>query len=154
MKSFLPALRRFPPLRLRPWRMPDMKLNWYLTQPDRPAGRGMKIDASAVKLLAQERKLALAAARLAQASPNCMQIGRDWCRCHGGSGLWADLTLGRFKHSKVWLPEYSCIVTAALAGRRPIQRAILAGDRETGITIMQMDQGLGYRRHSIAAPYL
>ena len=121
-----------------------------LTQPDRPAGRGLKLQASPVKqfalehglLLAQPRSLRLdgkfpddaAAARsaLAQVEPEVMVVA--------AYGLilppWT-LTLPRLGclniHGSL-LPRWR--------GAAPIHRAIEAGDSQTGITIMQMDAGL------------
>ena len=121
-----------------------------LTQPDRPAGRGMKLQASPVKQfavangvpVAQPRGLRLdgryaddaAVARdaLAAARPDVMVVA--------AYGLilppWV-----------LELPRFGCLnIHASLLprwrGAAPIQRAIEAGDAETGVTIMQMDAGL------------
>ena len=121
-----------------------------LTQPDRPAGRGMKLTASPVKQfalanrlpLAQPRGLRLdgrfaddaAAARtaLAQARPEAIVVA-----AYG-------LILPRWVLD---LPRLGCLnIHASLLprwrGAAPIQRAIEAGDAQTGITVMQMDAGL------------
>jgi len=121
-----------------------------LTQPDRPAGRGMKLQASAVKTfalaqgiaVAQPRGLKLdgkyaedaAAARdaLAAARPDVMVVA-----AYG-------LILPQWV---LTLPRLGCLnIHASLLprwrGAAPIHRAIEAGDAETGITIMQMDAGL------------
>lgn len=113
-----------------------------LTQPDRPAGRGMKATASAVKLLAQQRGLVLLQpptlkspelpAHLAATGAEVMVVA--------AYGLILPLEV-------LTLPRYGCLnIHASLLprwrGAAPIQRAILAGDQQTGITIMQMDQGL------------
>jgi methionyl-tRNA formyltransferase len=121
-----------------------------LTQPDRPAGRGMKLTPSAVKQLAldlgapvaQPRSLRLdgrfpdeAAAGLAAleaARPDVMVVAAyglilpDW--------VLALPRLGRLNLHGSLLPRWR--------GAAPIHRAIEAGDAETGITIMQMDAGL------------
>ncbi|MBE7420568.1 MAG: methionyl-tRNA formyltransferase [Ideonella sp.] len=121
-----------------------------LTQPDRPAGRGMRLQASAVKQLALARQLPLlqpaglrldgrhaadaAAARaaLTAAAPEVLVVA--------AYGLLLPPWL-------LALPRHGCInIHASLLprwrGAAPIQRAIEAGDARTGITIMQMDQGL------------
>jgi methionyl-tRNA formyltransferase len=121
-----------------------------LTQPDRPAGRGMKLQASPVKALAlehglpvlQPRSLRLdgkypddaAAARVAlqQAAPDLLVVA-----AYG-------LILPQWVLD---LPPRGCLnihgsLLPRWRGAAPIQRAIEAGDRETGITIMQMDAGL------------
>ena len=121
-----------------------------LTQPDRPAGRGLKLQASAVKLQAQALGLPVAQPRslrmdgkypedaavartlLEQAAPQVMVVA--------AYGLilppWA---LG--------LPAHGCLnihgsLLPRWRGAAPIHRAIEAGDAQTGITIMQMDAGL------------
>ncbi|SCZ86264.1 methionyl-tRNA formyltransferase [Nitrosomonas mobilis] len=113
-----------------------------LTQPDRAAGRGLKMQASAVKQLAQQHNLPLLQplslksaeleAQLHAATPDVMIVA--------AYGLILPATL-------LQIPRYGCInIHASLLprwrGAAPIQRAILAGDQETGITIMQMDNGL------------
>ena len=121
-----------------------------LTQPDRPAGRGMKLTPSAVKQLALAHSLsvaqpqglkldgrfasdaALARAVLEAAAPDVMVVA-----AYG-------LILPRWV---LELPRLGCLnIHASLLprwrGAAPIHRAIEAGDAETGITIMQMDEGL------------
>lgn len=112
-----------------------------LTQPDRRAGRGRKLTASPVKRTAERLGLAVAqpaalgGGRLAEARgprPDALVVA-----AYG-------LLLPR------WLlewPRCACInVHASLLprwrGAAPIQHAILAGDDETGISIMQMEEGL------------
>jgi methionyl-tRNA formyltransferase len=121
-----------------------------LTQPDRPAGRGMKLQASPVKQFAQAFGLpvcqprslrldgrfaddaAAAQAALAAARPDVLVVA--------AYGLilppWV-----------LALPPRGCVnIHASLLprwrGAAPIHRAIEAGDEQTGITIMQMDAGL------------
>ena len=113
-----------------------------LTQPDRPAGRGMKLSPSAVKQLAlahgievdQPEKLRTDAqrARLAACAPDVLVVA--------AYGL-------LLPPAVLALPRLGCInIHASLLprwrGAAPIHRAIEAGDAETGITIMQMDEGL------------
>ena len=121
-----------------------------LTQPDRPAGRGMKLQPSAVKLEALRRGLPLiqprslrldgrfpddaraAQAALAEARLDVLVVAAyglilpAWtlaCARHGALNIHGSL-----------LPRWR--------GAAPIQRAVEAGDRQTGITLMQMDTGL------------
>ena len=113
-----------------------------LTQPDRPAGRGMKLNVSAVKLLAQKYELALLQPHsLNQPGIHAQltTIGVD-LMVVAAYGLILPVTV-------LSIPRFGCLnIHASLLphwrGAAPIQRAILAGERETGITIMQMDQGL------------
>jgi methionyl-tRNA formyltransferase len=113
-----------------------------LTQPDRPAGRGLRAAPSAVKLLATQRGLPLFqplslkapqdAARVAAARPDVLVVAAYGlilppqvleAAPHGALNIHASL-----------LPRWR--------GAAPIQRALLAGDSETGISIMQMEAGL------------
>ena len=117
------------------------EIELVLTQPDRPAGRGMKIDASAVKLLAQERNFALLqpeSLKQAELQARLAAVGAD-VMVVAAYGLILPLAV-------LNIPKFGCLnIHASLLprwrGAAPIERAILAGDRETGITIMQMDQG-------------
>ncbi len=113
-----------------------------LTQPDRPAGRGMQVTASAVKALAQQYELALL-------QPHSLkQSGLDTQLAAIGADVMVVAAYGLILPTAILnIPRLGCLnIHASLLprwrGAAPIQRAILAGDRETGITIMQMDQGL------------
>lgn len=113
-----------------------------LTQPDRPAGRGMKAAASAVKLLTQQRGLALLQPPTLKSPELQVQLVAI------GAEVMVVAAYGLILPPEVLtLPRYGCLnIHASLLprwrGAAPIQRAILAGDQQTGITIMQMDQGL------------
>jgi methionyl-tRNA formyltransferase len=113
-----------------------------LTQPDRPAGRGMKEMPSAVKQLALKHGIEVfqpvtlksteAQARIAALNADVMIVA--------AYGL-------ILPQAVLDIPKYGCInIHASLLprwrGAAPIHRAILAGDQETGITIMQMEAGL------------
>jgi methionyl-tRNA formyltransferase len=121
-----------------------------LTQPDRPAGRGMKLHASAVKALAQAHRLSVAQpaglkldgryAAAARAAQDALHRARPDVIVVAAYGLILPQWV-------LDLPRWGCLnIHASLLprwrGAAPIQRAIEAGDRETGITIMQMDAGL------------
>jgi methionyl-tRNA formyltransferase len=121
-----------------------------LTQPDRPAGRGQKLTPSAVKQSAVERGLNVL-------QPTGLKLdGR-----HADDALQAKSAIDAANLDALvvvayglilppWLlaaPRLGCFnIHASLLprwrGAAPIQRAIEAGDTETGITIMQMDAGL------------
>ncbi|MBA3755149.1 MAG: methionyl-tRNA formyltransferase [Nitrosomonas sp.] len=113
-----------------------------LTQPDRPAGRGMKTVASAVKLLAQQHGLALLqplTLKAAEIQAQLQELNAD-VMIVAAYGL-------ILPEAVLTIPRLGCLnIHASLLprwrGAAPIQRAILAGDHETGITIMQMDAGL------------
>ncbi|MEX8516304.1 methionyl-tRNA formyltransferase [Leptothrix ochracea] len=121
-----------------------------LTQPDRPAGRGMKLQASAVKHVALRHGTAVSQPRSlrldgkypedAQAAQLALQQARPDVLVVAAYGL----ILPRWV---LTLPRLGCLnIHASLLprwrGAAPIHRAIEAGDAQTGITIMQMDEGL------------
>jgi methionyl-tRNA formyltransferase len=121
-----------------------------LTQPDRPAGRGMRLQASPVKQFALEHGMAVA-------QPRGLRLdGKYADDAHA-----ARKEIERAKADVMvvaayglilpqWVldaPRLGCLnIHASLLprwrGAAPIHRAIEAGDRETGVTIMQMDAGL------------
>jgi methionyl-tRNA formyltransferase len=112
------------------------------SQPDRPAGRGRKLQPSPVKQVALDHEIPVfqpetlktpeAQKQLADLNPDVMIVA-----AYG-------LILPR---AVLDIPTHGCLnIHASLLprwrGAAPIQRAIAAGDAETGITIMQMDEGL------------
>jgi methionyl-tRNA formyltransferase len=117
------------------------EIGLVLTQPDRPAGRGLKVQPSAVKVLAQARGLRiLQPAALDGAVQAAVSEVQPAAMIVAAYGLIVPPAL-------LQLPPRGCLnVHASLLprwrGAAPIQRAILAGDARTGITIMQMDAGL------------
>ncbi len=121
-----------------------------LTQPDRPAGRGLKLTPSAVKQLALTHNIPVAQPRSlrldgkypdeALAAQTCLVAAQLDVLVVAAYGL----ILPQWVLS---LPRYGCLnIHASLLprwrGAAPIQRAIEAGDSQTGVTIMQMDIGL------------
>jgi len=118
-----------------------------LTQPDRPAGRGRATAASPVKQVAIEAELPLAQpARLRGDAPllqaTLAQL-REW-----NPEVIVVVAYGLLLPRDVLaLPPLGCLnIHASLLprwrGAAPVQRAILAGDTETGISIMLMEEGL------------
>ena len=121
-----------------------------LTQPDRPAGRGMKLHASAVKLAAQQRALKLAqprSLRLDGKFPEDASAAQAALR-EAAPDLMVVAAYGLILPAwTLALPRLGCLnihgsLLPRWRGAAPIQRAIEAGDAVTGITIMQMDEGL------------
>ncbi len=113
-----------------------------LTQPDRPAGRGLKLTFSAVKQLALQYGLAV----LQPPSLRSAEIQREIAELAADVMVVAAYGLILPK-AVLQMPRHGCLnIHASLLprwrGAAPIQRAIQAGDAETGITIMQMDEGL------------
>jgi methionyl-tRNA formyltransferase len=113
-----------------------------LTQPDRPSGRGMQLAASPVKQLALQRDLAV----LQPTTLKTEEVQRSIAALDADVMVVAAYGL-ILPQAVLQLTRYGCLnIHASLLprwrGAAPIQRAILAGDNETGITIMQMDEGL------------
>jgi methionyl-tRNA formyltransferase len=113
-----------------------------VTQPDRASGRGRELKAPPVKILAQELGVpVIQPEKLKQ--PEAMEQLRAWA-----PDLIVVAAFGQIlKKDVLELPRFGCInVHASLLprwrGAAPINAAILAGDEETGVTIMRMDVGL------------
>ncbi|QEP42851.1 methionyl-tRNA formyltransferase [Ectothiorhodospiraceae bacterium BW-2] len=113
------------------------------TQPDRAAGRGRKLTPSAVKRVALEHQLPLCQPDKLKDEPQLWQQLRQW-----QADVMVVAAYGLILPPEVLsIPPLGCLnIHASLLprwrGAAPIQRAILAGDQQTGITIMQMDSGL------------
>lgn len=121
-----------------------------LTQPDRPAGRGMKLQASPVKQTALAHGLSVAqplSLRLDGKYPEDAQQARS-ALLAAQPDIMVVAAYGLILPQWVLdLPRLGCLnIHASLLprwrGAAPIHRAIEAGDTHTGITIMQMDAGL------------
>jgi methionyl-tRNA formyltransferase len=113
-----------------------------VTQPDRASGRGRELKAPPVKLLAQELGLPIMQPEKLK-QPEAMEQLRAWA-----PDLIVVAAFGQIlKKDVLELPQFGCINVHAsllprLRGAAPINAAILHGDEETGVTIMQMDVGL------------
>jgi methionyl-tRNA formyltransferase len=113
-----------------------------LTQPDRPAGRGRALKASPVKCQALELQLPLSQPQQLR-SPEAQAQLSSWA-----PDVLVVVAYGLILPAVVLaLPRLGCLnVHASLLprwrGAAPIQRAILAGDTETGITVMQIEAAL------------
>lgn len=126
------------------------------TQPDRPAGRGNKLTPSPVKVLAEQYSLPVFQPKSLRPEENQAMV----------QALNADVMVvvayGLILPQPVLsMPRLGCInVHGSLLplwrGAAPIQRALWAGDSETGVTIMQMDVGLdtGAMLHKMSCPIL
>lgn len=125
-----------------------------LTQPDRPSGRGRKLIPNAVKKIADEQALTLlqptslkhieTVAQLQAFAPDVLIVA--------AYGL-------LLPQAVLAIPTYGCLnVHASLLprwrGAAPIERAVMAGDSETGVAIMQMEKGLDtgpvFASHTVA----
>ena len=113
-----------------------------LTQPDRPAGRGRKLAMSAVKDFALQQGLPIAQPQTLRSAE-----GRE-SLVHWQPDVLVVVAYGLILPVEVLsMPRFGCLnIHASLLprwrGAAPIQRAILAGDEYTGVTLMQMDVGL------------
>ena len=113
-----------------------------LTQPDRPAGRGKKLRASAVKTVAERHGLAVF-------QPTSLKDPNSWepiSQSRPDAMIVAAYGL-ILPEGLLALPSRGCLnIHASLLprwrGAAPIQRAIQAGDSESGVCIMQMEAGL------------
>jgi len=121
-----------------------------LTQPDRPAGRGMKLQASPVKQLAQQHGLPVAqphSLKLDGKYPHEAAAARDALLAAQPDVMVVAAYGLILPQWTLDLPRLGCLnihgsLLPRWRGAAPIHRAIEAGDAETGITIMQMDAGL------------
>ncbi|MFN3375929.1 MAG: methionyl-tRNA formyltransferase [Burkholderiaceae bacterium] len=129
-----------------------------LTQPDRPAGRGMKLQASPVKQLALEHGIPVAQPRSlrldgrypddARAALQALEVADADAMVVAAYGLllpqWVldRMAAGSFGRRGLGCLNIHASLLPRWRGAAPIHRAIEAGDLETGITIMQMDVGL------------
>ncbi|MDE2093006.1 MAG: methionyl-tRNA formyltransferase [Burkholderiales bacterium] len=138
----------------------DVPVSLVLTQPDRPAGRGMKLQASPVKACALAHGIAVVQPR------SLRQDGKfpdDAASAHAALAAARPDVLVVAAYGLIlpqWvleLPRLGCLnIHASLLprwrGAAPIHRAIEAGDARTGITIMQMDAGLDTGDMLLAEP--
>ncbi len=112
------------------------------TQPDKPAGRGKKLQASPVKQLAEQHQIPVyqpKSLRKEEAQAELKALNAD---------VVVVVAYGLILPQAVLeAPKYGCLnvhgsILPRWRGAAPIQRAIWAGDQQTGVTIMQMDVGL------------
>lgn len=120
----------------------DVRPVAVLTQPDRPAGRGKKLSASAVKTYAVEQGLPV----LQPASLKSAAVIEEL------KAFDADLIIVAaygllLPQAALEIPRVACVNVHASRlprwrGAAPVQAAILAGDEQTGVSLMQMELGL------------
>ncbi|WP_295761457.1 methionyl-tRNA formyltransferase [Undibacterium sp.] len=121
-----------------------------LTQPDRPAGRGMQMHASAVKQFALEQNIPVAqpiSLRLDGKYPEIAQEAHALLKATPHDVMVVAAYGLILPLSALEIPRLGCInihgsLLPRWRGAAPIHRAIESGDSETGITIMQMELGL------------
>ena len=126
------------------------------TQPDKPAGRGKKLQASPVKQLAEKHQIPVyqpKSLRKEEAQAELKALNAD---------VMVVVAYGLILPQAVLeAPKYGCLnvhgsILPRWRGAAPIQRSIWAGDQQTGVTIMQMDVGLdtGDMLHKVTTPIL
>jgi len=121
----------------------DFSVLGVITQPDRPAGRGRKLKAPPVKVLADSLGIPTLQPQRLHTDPDALTKLRNW-----SPDLIAVAAFGQILKPEVLdLPSFGCLnVHGSLLprwrGAAPLNAAILHGDSETGITIMKMDPGL------------
>jgi methionyl-tRNA formyltransferase len=113
-----------------------------LTQPDRPAGRGQKLQTSPVKTLALQHQLLV----LQPETLKTTEIQETLKSFQADVMIVAAYGL-LLPEAVLSIPKYGCInihgsLLPRWRGAAPVQRAIETGDQETGVTIMQMEKGL------------
>jgi methionyl-tRNA formyltransferase len=113
-----------------------------VTQPDRKAGRGMVVSEPAIKIAAKDLGLSFIQPQRLTDTKAMAQL-REW-----EPDLIVVAAFGQLLRPELLnLPKHGCVnVHASLLprwrGAAPIQAAIAAGDTETGVTIMKMDEGM------------
>jgi len=121
-----------------------------LTQPDRPAGRGLQMSPSVVKQFAVDHGLALVQPRSLRLDGKCPDdaAAARAALLAAAPDVMVVAAYGLILPAWVLaLPRLGCLnihgsLLPRWRGAAPIQRAIEAGDEQTGITLMQMDEGL------------
>ncbi len=123
-------------------RVPEFQVVAVITQPDQPKGRGLKLQPSAVKEIALQHNLPVLQPERAREESFFQQL----------RGFEPELIVvaayGQILPKSILdLPRFGCLnvhtsLLPKYRGAAPIQRAILNGESETGVTIMRMDVGL------------
>lgn len=150
MKIVFAGTPEFASIALEALKQDSHDIELVLTQPDRPAGRGMKLQPSAVKKTALQYAIPVE-------QPVSLRIngkyGEEARRVYDkirdiAPDVMVVVAYGLILPKEILdIPKYGCLnIHASLLprwrGAAPIQRAIEAGDRKTGISIMQMEEGL------------
>ncbi len=150
MKAIFAGTPEFAATALAAMHAVGIEIPLVLTQPDRPAGRGMQLQASPVKQFALKHEIPVA-------QPLSLRLDGK----HADEARQAHALLQATEHDVMVVAAYGLILPASVLniprlgcinihasllprwrGAAPIHRAIEAGDDQTGITIMQMDVGL------------
>lgn len=150
MKIIFAGTPEFAAVALKALHDAGFEIPLVLTQPDRHAGRGMQLHASAVKQFAIAHGIPVAqpvSLRLDGKYPEAARQAHDLLRATPHDVMVVAAYGLILPRSILDIPTHGCInIHASLLprwrGAAPIHRAIEAGDKETGVTIMQMEEGL------------
>jgi methionyl-tRNA formyltransferase len=150
MKIIFAGTPEFAAVALQALHQGGFEIPLVLTQPDRPAGRGMQLQASPVKQYALDNGLPVAqpvSLRLDGKYPDIARAAHEKLRATPHDVMVVAAYGLILPRSVLDIPRLGCInIHASLLprwrGAAPIHRAVEAGDAETGITIMQMEEGL------------
>jgi methionyl-tRNA formyltransferase len=121
---------------------PGFQIVAVVTQPDQPKGRGLKLQASSVKEIARHQNLPVLQPERAREESFIQQLRQF------EPDLIAVAAYGQILPKSILdLPRFGCLnvhtsLLPKYRGAAPIQRAILEGESETGVTIMKMDVGM------------
>jgi methionyl-tRNA formyltransferase len=150
MKIIFAGTPEFAAVALKSLHDAGFEITLVLTQPDRPAGRGMQLQASSVKQFAITHNIPVAqpvSLRLDGKYPDIAKEAHALLNATEHDAMVVAAYGLILPRSILDIPKYGCInIHASLLprwrGAAPIHRAIEAGDAETGVTIMQMEEGL------------
>ena len=113
-----------------------------VSQPDRPTGRGMKLQSSPVKKIALELGLPVETPEKARAPEFVELVAALEADVHVVAAYGQILSLKLLETAKNGGINLHGSILPQYRGAAPIQRSILNGDQETGVTLMQMDKGM------------
>jgi len=119
------------------------EVGYVVTQPDKARNRGKKIQFTPVKELALQHGIEVLQPEKIKQAPEVIEKLRNY-----GPDIMVVVAYGQIIQKELLeLPKYGCVNVHAsllpkLRGASPIQHAILQGEAETGVTIMQMGEGL------------
>jgi methionyl-tRNA formyltransferase len=150
MKILFAGTPEFAAVALRALHGAGFDIPLVLTQPDRPAGRGMQLQASAVKQFALSQDIPVLqppSLRLDGKYSDAAREAHERLRATPHDVMVVAAYGLILPRSVLEIPPLGCVnIHASLLprwrGAAPIQRAIESGDRDTGVTIMQMEEGL------------
>lgn len=120
----------------------DHEIVAVYTKEDTPSGRGKKLQASAVKALAQEHSLPVVQPKSLKNEPAIAELASYQADLMVVVAYGLILPLAALETPRLGCINVHGSLLPRWRGAAPIQRAIWAGDKQSGVTIMQMDEGL------------